>query len=189
MRWKVIYKISRAFSLFEVANCRWINFLQDQDKGQTPLGVWYTLHTYLYQHIKVHGKVIWTNWARLLIRWKFAALQPVDELIVLQEDGERQTDLGELEKECVWYDYKSNVMGDFTFKVSSILPWCACTLQNDLNVSSSTKMCKAAWSGKRCVCLLLIVDVFVFLQDLQEGLTSKGQVKKKNLGPTILSKV
>jgi hypothetical protein len=66
-----------------------------------------------------------------------------------------------LEKECVWYGYKSNLMGDFTFKVSSILPWYACTLQNDLNVSSSTKMCKAVWSGKRCVCLLLIVDVLV----------------------------
>jgi hypothetical protein len=56
---------------------------------------------YLYQYVNVHGKVIWTNWAPLLIRWKFATLQPVDELIVLQEDGERQTDLGELEKECV----------------------------------------------------------------------------------------
>jgi hypothetical protein len=28
-----------------------------------------------------------------------------------------------LEKECVWYDYKYNVMGEyFTFKISSILP-------------------------------------------------------------------
>jgi hypothetical protein len=49
----------------------------------------------------MHGKVIWTNCVRLLIRWKFATLQPVDELIILQEDGERQTDLGELQKECV----------------------------------------------------------------------------------------
>lgn len=65
------------------------------------MGVWYTLQMYLYQYVNVHGKVIWTNWAPLLIRWKFATLQPVDELIVLQEDGERQTDLGELEKECV----------------------------------------------------------------------------------------
>ncbi len=56
---------------------------------------------YLYRYINMHGKVIWTNCVRLLIRWKFATLQPVDELIILQEDGERQTDLGELQKECV----------------------------------------------------------------------------------------